>query len=302
LLSLQYDVLQAYKELRKFKPDIVTGMGVYDAFTSFLLRARCIEFEDSEPNANKMSYSIQFKLYLPFVDAIITPESFRDDLGKKQIRVNSFKELAYLHPNCYRPDESIKGLLGLKGYEKYVLLRFNAFDAVHDFGIKGFSDNDKIRLVRELEKYAKIFISSEVGIPDEIKDHVMKIPKSRIHDAIYYAWLLVTDTQTMTTEAAILGTPAIRCNHFVGPNDMGNFIDLEKKYGLIFNYREADRSINKAVELIQQPRLKEDWKIKTNKLLSDKIDINTFMVWFIENCSESEKVVKNDKEFQNQFI
>jgi len=300
LLSLPYDVLQAYKELRKFKPDIVTGMGVYDAFTAFLLRAKCIEFEDSEPNANKISYSIQFKLYLPFVDAIITPESFRDDLGKKQIRINSFKELAYLHPNYYRPDESIKGLLGLKGNEEYVLLRFNAFDAMHDLGIAGFKDSDKVRLVRELEKYAKIFISSEAGVPDEIKDCVMKIPKSRIHDGIYYAKLLVADTGTMVTEAACLGTPAIMLHSSV--KKFGNFVELENKYELIFGYDQgSNEAIERAVELIKKQNLNDEWKAKRERLLKDKIDITAFMVWFIEDWPESARIIRDNPDYQEIF-
>jgi predicted glycosyltransferase len=45
----------------------------------------------------------------------------------------------------------------------------------------------------------------------------------------------------MTTEAAVLGTPAIRCNSFVGKRDMGNFIELEKKYGLIFNFDSVEK-------------------------------------------------------------
>jgi len=168
IISLPLEILKAYKIMRNFRPDLVSGFGVYDAFTSALLGSKCVEFTDSEPRVNRLFYAIQFKLYMPFVDAIITPESFRDNLGKKQIRVNSFKELAYLHPYYFKPDEGIKGLLGLRDCEDYVLLRFNAFDAVHDFGIGGFSNNDKIRLVCELEKYTKVFISSESGVPDEI--------------------------------------------------------------------------------------------------------------------------------------
>jgi uncharacterized protein len=285
VLLLPYDVINAYRILRKFKPDIVVGMGVYDAFASHLLGAKCIEFEDTEPTINKTSYSIQFKLYLPFVDAVITPKSFKDDLGEKQIRVNSFKELAYLHPNYYKPDESIKELLGLNENEEYVLLRFNAFDAVHDFGIGGFSDADKIRLVKEMEKYARIFVSTESRVPDEIKNRVMRIPKSRIHDAIYYAKMIVADTGTMITEAACLGTPAIMLHSEV--KKFGNFEELEDKYKLIFGYnQESNQAIEKAIELIQKPNLEKEWKSKKKQLLSDKIDMTQYMVDFIEKKSQ----------------
>lgn len=301
IISLPGDILKAYEHLREFKPDILVGFGVYDAFVSFMLNRPCVYFEDSEPRVNTLSYAIQVKASALLVDTIITPEYFSDELGKKQIRVKSFKEMAYLHPDYFKPDENIFNLLGLHNKEDFIILRFNAFDAVHDFSIKGFSDEDKIRLVKELEKYASVFISSEAGIPDELNRYVVKIPKSRIHDAIYYAKLLVTDTQTMATEGAILGTPTIRCNTFVGDNDMGNFIEFEQRYNLIFNYNDPDKAIIKAVELIQKQNLKEEWKIKKERLLKDKIDINTFMIWLLENYPESFEEIKANPDIQNKF-
>lgn len=299
MLLLPRDLLTACRKLRNFKPDIITGMGVYDAFTSAFLRTTCIEFEDSEPAVNKVSYSIQFKFYLPFVDAIITPSSFRQNLGKRHIRVNSYKELAYLHPNYYRPNEDIKTILGLESDEEYVLLRFNAFAAIHDIGIGGFSIEDRIQLVKELEKYAKVFISSEAKLPEKLEKYRLPVPKSRIHDVIYHAKLLVADTGTMTTEAAVLGTPAVACHKFMWK--MGNFIELEKKYGLIYNYRDPEMAIKKALELVMEDGLKEEWRKKREKLLKDKIDITAFMVWFIENYPESLEEFKRNPEIQYRF-
>ena len=52
-------------------------------------------------------------LTMPFTDVILTPKSFTTDLGEKQIRINSFKELAYLHPNWFRPNRDVLGLLNI---------------------------------------------------------------------------------------------------------------------------------------------------------------------------------------------
>jgi len=86
----------------------------------------------------------------------------------------------------------------------------------------------------------------------------------------------------MTTEAAILGTPVIRCNSFVGDNDTGNMVELEEKYQLIFNYSDPSQAIAKAAELIKQPDLKQQWQEKRQALLADKIDVLKFMVETIE--------------------
>ena len=106
----------------------------------------------------------------------------------------------------------------------------------------------------------------------------------------------------MTTEASILGTPAIRCNSFVGKNDMGNFNEIEKKYGLIFNYDDPDKAIDKAVELVQKPNLEEEWKKKREKLLKEKIDVTSFMVWFFENYPASFWKLKKNSELQQKFV
>jgi hypothetical protein len=240
-------------------------------------------------------------MFMPFVDSIVTTKTFTDNLGKKHIKVDSYKEMSYLHPRYFKPDENIFNLLNIEKNEKFVIIRFNAFDAVHDAGIGGFSLEEKRRLIYELQKYARVFISAETKVPKDVEKYLLNVPKQKIHDCFYFAQMLVTDTQTMTTEAAILGTPVIRCNSFVGTNDMGNFIELEHKYKLIFNYRNPDSAIEKALTLIQDPNIKSEWNTKKQKLLSDKIDITAFMVWYIENYPGSFKEIKDNSEIWYRF-
>jgi len=293
ITNLPFALFKAHRQHLRFKPDIITGFGIDSVFSSFLLRKPCIVFTDSEPRINS-SISIQFKLFMPFLEVIITPTSFLDDIGSKQVRINSYKEIAYLHPDYYKPNEDIFDLLKLRKNEDYVVVRFNSFDATHDIGVKGFRLQDKIVLVKMLSEYANVFVSFEGATPKEMERYKLKIPKSRIHDVLYYAKLLVTDTQTMATEAAVLGTPVIRSNSFVGTKDMGNFIELEKTYGLVFNIRDPKMAIRKAEELIQNPNLKREWRDKRERLLEDKCDITKFMVWFIENYPQSFKDIKGN--------
>jgi len=51
---------------------------------------------------------------------------------------------------------------------------------------------------------------------------------------------------------------------------MGNLIELEQKYGLIYSYNDQYSAMKKAIELIQKPNLKEEWKKKKEKMLKDK--------------------------------
>jgi predicted glycosyltransferase len=288
LFEIIVHVRNSLKVSKGFTPDIVIGFGVDAAITAALLRRPCLVFTDSEP------MPVQHLLTRGFASAIITPSCFNKDLGKKHLRIEGYKELAYLHLDYFRPDITIFDELKIARGEKYIILRFNIFDAVHDIGKHGFTVADQSNLVQELNKYAHVFISPEGPLAKELEGYRLSIPYERIHHALYYAQLLVTDTQTMTTEAAILGTPAVRCNSFVGPKDMGNFIELEQKYDLIYSYSDSEQAIQKAIELIQQPDLKEQWAKKRQKLLSDKIDVTQFMVDFIENYPESVKEYKEN--------
>jgi predicted glycosyltransferase len=269
-------VRKAHRLAKKFKPDVIVGTGIIEAYTSILFRKPCIVFTDTE------TASLEHVLYKPFVKAIYTPSCFRKDLGRKHVRYNGFKELAYLHPDYFQPDASIYNLLGINSDERYVVLRLNPLDAFHDIGIRGFSSEDKLRLVQALEPYARVFISSEARLEPGLERYAIGIPVHRIHDAEYYAQLLVTDAGTMLTEAAILGTPGIHCSGYVAKRCYGNFVELDEKYQLIFSYSDPNQAIAKAVELIKQPELKQQWQEKRQALLADKIDVLKFMVETIE--------------------
>jgi uncharacterized protein len=284
------------KICKRFNPDVLISLASpYSAQVSKIMGRQSITFTDSEPTG------LMLALTMPFTDVIITPSGFTKNLGNKQIRISGYKELAYLHPNWFKPKSDILDVLNVSKDELYVVLRFSAFDASHDIGIKGFSLENKKKLAKELSKYAKVFISSEITLPNELEKYRIEIPQHRMHDAIYYASMLVGDTQTSTTEAACLGTPAIRCNSFVGQNDMSNFTELEKNYELIFNYNDPEKAIEKSIELIQYRDLKVRWRNKTEKLINDKIDVTAFFTWFIENYPNSLKTMKEDPDYQERF-
>lgn len=279
---------------KKFNPDIYVSLASpYSAQVSKLLGHHSITFTDSEPTG------LTLALTMSFTDVIITPNGFMRDLGEKQIRINGYKELAYLHPNWFKPKSDILEVLGLAKNEQFVILRFGAFDASHDIGIKGFSLEDKRRLARELGRYAKIFISSEAKLPLDLEKYCIDIPQDRMHDALNYASILVSDAGTMTTESAVLGTPAI-ISH---PRSlkMSNFIELENNYQMIFNILGIDNVIKKSLDLITQPQLKQKWQKKREKFLRDKIDVTRFMTWFIEDYPKSLKAMKEDPAYQERF-
>lgn len=261
----------------RFKPDVFLNfLHPYPSQVAALLRKPSVVFSDSE------HATLHHQLTLPFATKIFTPSCYRIDLGKKHVRFNSYMELAYLHPKYFQPDPIILDFLGVKPGEIFAIVRFVSWAAVHDFGHKGMSIANKIKAVKEISKYAKVFVSSEKQLPEELEQYQIKIPLNKIHDALYYCSLLFGESGTMTSEAAVLGTPAV----FLNNSGLGYTDEEEKRYGLVFNYTESlehqEASIKKAIEILQIPSLKSEFQKRRENLLKDKIDTTQFIIEQVE--------------------
>ncbi|WP_456365951.1 DUF354 domain-containing protein [Thermococcus sp.] len=262
-----------YRISREFRPDIlVGGVGnVYVAHVGRLIDRPSIVFDDTE------HAKIEHLLMDPFVTLIVTPSCYLKDLGEKQIRYNGYHELAYLHPKYFKPDPSVLESLGLSKGDTFFLLRFVSWTAGHDIGQKGIGN--RIRFVKEIEKYGIVLISSEGRLNRELEKYRVKIPPEKIHDLLYYATLYVGEGATMASEAAVLGTPAVYVSSLA--RTMGNFIELEEKYGLVFSYNSESKALEKALDIIETYSDRE-WKEKRKRLIKDKIDVTKFIVDLIE--------------------
>jgi len=254
----------------KFKPDLFISHGsIYAAHVSFLLRKPHVCLEDT----GNME---QVRLYLPFSKYIITSTAFQKDLGKKQIRHNSFHELAYLHPKYFTPDPNIYKELGLSSKEKFCLVRFIGWNASHDIDVKGLNDENKIEIVNRLSKYCKVFVSSEGEVPKEISKYLLKTKPERIHHVLSYASLLIGESGTMTSECAILGTPAIQISGL--PKGSIGVLAEQEEYGLVTIYEYFSKEVlDKAVEFIVDEK-----KMKIinnrNRMISEKTDLTLFLI------------------------
>ena len=279
LLEHDYKVLKA---ALKFKPDFLLGTSPSITHVSRLVKGKSIVFCEDDAD-----YMFPF-VYLsyPFADSIVTPAVLRDKKTKKYLTYKGYHELAYLHPNRFTPDPSILNELGVKKGEDFFVLRLVAFKAHHDMGQVGLSKESQIKLVNTLSKHGKVFITNEGEIPQELQGYQIPIAPHRIHHALYYAQMLVSDGQTMTVEAAVLGTPAIRLNTFVG---MCSIIEeLEHSYQLTFGFTpdQENAMFTKIDSLLAMKDLKQEWAKRRDKMLKDKIDLTGWMVNLVENYQE----------------
>ena len=206
------------------------------------------------------------------------------DLGKfnfKKISYNSLHELAYLHPSRFTPDSKVLESYNLVN-QKYFILRLVSLTASHDVGKTGLSNQLVQKLINLLETKGKVLITSERELPQQFEKYRIKISPEEIGHIMYYAEIFIGDSQTMTTEAAVLGVPSLRCNSFVGI--IRSMAELENKYGLTCGYlpENFEQLIVKVEELLRVSNLKEVMEQKRKVMLQDKIDFSTFMINYFE--------------------
>lgn len=295
--QIKYD-LRLRKIVKKNKIDLAIGTSITIAHVSKICKVKSIVFDDDDDEVQPL----MVKLGHPFADYIVSPSALFNHRKKRDtIFYAGYHELAYLHPKKFKPDSAVLNEAGLKKGEKYFVVRFNAFKAHHDIGIKGISLANKQKLISLLLNFGKIFITSERELEPEFEEYRITIQPHKIHSFIYYSTMFLGDSQTMTSEAAILGVPALKCNSFAGELSVPN--EIENKYGLCYSYKpvDFDRMLMKAEELLKHNDLKKEWLVKKENMLEDNIDVTAFLLWLIEGYPNSIKELQNNPDLQNQF-
>ncbi|MFC1717202.1 DUF354 domain-containing protein [Candidatus Poribacteria bacterium] len=263
-----------YKVAKCFKPDLlISESGLFVAQVGKMIGRPSLVFADTEHA--KLANAITF----PFADVICTPICYKSSLGEKHIKYRGYKELAYLHPHYFEPDESVLEELCLSKDERFIILRFVSWEASHDFGQYGF--NDIFELVEELSKHGRVLITSEKALPHGLQEYAVEISPEKIHHLLDYATVYIGEGGTMASEAAVLGIPSI----FVSSLTLGYLEELEHRYGLVYSFSSQDKALGKALSLLSSKDIKEKWQAKRRKMLNEKIDVTQFMLDVIEVMS-----------------
>ena len=255
-------------------------------------RIPTIVFTDDDLSVTK-----QFALVLAPAKHILSPEI--TDLGRfngKKIGFPGYKELAYLHPNVFQADKSYLKFLEFPE-QPFFILRLVYLRSYHDVGKNGLSDILVEGLISLLEKKGRVFISTERPLAAKFEKYRLNIDPKYIAHSLAYAKIFIGDSQTMTSEAAVLGTPSIRCNDFVGKiSVMEEKVD---KYMLSFNFPPSkfNEMKLKIEELLSVDDNKSLFHKRRDKMLSEKIDLSAFMIWLLENyhCIDFSKPIDYER-------
>lgn len=291
ILGLMIYNLKLLKYSIKIKPDIYLGAGSLSAsHVAFLMGKPFIQLEDT-------GNWEQIWIYLPFTKLVLTPDVLKETMKKKQIRYNGYQEICYLHPNYFIPDKKIFQYLGLEPGTPYCVIRFIPWDATHDIGNKGLTMDEKREILTLISKRMKLFISSEAPIPEEFEKDRIKIPPDKMHDALAFAHLFVGEGATMASEAGLLGTPSLYIN-----SSPRCYTEDQESFGTVYNFRDGSGVKEKIEEILNTPDYKEVWRGKRFKLIESKIDVTAMLVWFVENFPESQRIAREDPDWQEPFM
>lgn len=265
--------------VRANKIDLGLSSGISLCHVSRLTRLKSIVFDDDddavEPLVTRFGH--------PSATAVFTPNCIKRST-KQAVYYSGTHELAYLHPNRFKPDPKVLEKAGIKSGERYFIMRFVAMKGHHDMGEQGLTQEQKLELIRRLEPHGRVIITSERTQGQEFEPYRIPVPPEEIHSLMAYSSMFVGDSQTMTSEAAVLGIPALKCNSFAGRLSVPNM--LERKYGLCYAY--PVEQFNNMLQQIEQllacnpNELKNEWQEKRRKLLNEMVDPTSFFVDYIE--------------------
>jgi predicted glycosyltransferase len=295
--QISYD-FQVLKIIRQRRINIGVGSSIVLPHVSAVTHMHSIVLDDDDDEVEPL-----FRYFAhPFATTLLSPDVLRNKRSRKStLFYPGYHELAYLHPSVFTPDEDVLGSAGIKPGERYFILRFNAFRAHHDQGAHGLTREQKLRLVERLKPEGRIFITAERDIGSEFEEYRLKVSPEKIHSLISYATILIGDSQTMSSEAAVLGTPSLRMNSFAGR--ISYLEEEEQKYGLTYAFKpyEFDRLLTRLDELLSFPNLKQEWQHRRSGMLADKINVTAFLVWFVENYPGSIKTMEKESWNFSQF-
>lgn len=281
--------------VRKHKIEIGIGSSITVAHISKISSMQSVVLDDDDDEVEPLFV----KYAHPFADILLSPDVLKGKRKKKDtIYYPGYHELAYLHPDNFNPDETVLSELGIDKNTRFFIMRFNVFKAHHDVGIKGLNLDQKMQLIKLLEPHGKIFITTERDIEPELQKYQMKVSPEKAHSLLNYATMFLGDSQTMTSEAAVLGVPSVRCNSFAGR--IAYLEEEEHRYDLTYGFlpENFDQLLAKVKEMIANKDLKSVWLSKKDIMLKDKIDVTKFLVWFVENYPKSKKMIMENDNFE----
>jgi predicted glycosyltransferase len=216
---------RALRTVRRFRPDVILTRSPAGVHSGRVTRTPVMYDTDDGHVAGFLYY-----IAGPLANIIASPTATEKSYGKQHRRYQGYKELFYLHPSRFTPDPEIRGELGLDAGMPFHVLRLTAFTASHDVSEAGMSRVQIDRVIEMLSATGTVLISSEKELPADLADRRIRSAPERFHHVLAAAELVVGDSQSVCSEAGVIGTPSLRFNTWAGRHPYQ--VELEERWGL----------------------------------------------------------------------
>lgn len=299
LMRMKSSENEIIEYVKLVKPEIVIGTGTFSYITA-KLKIPTIFLGEDDANLNLPIFLGALMCY-PAFSEILSPKVCNNFIWeKKSIKYESYHELAYLHPNHFKPEKSIVEKY-FSSTKPYFIIRFAKLNAYHDVGARGISTSLAKEIIVRMKRYGDVYITSERELETDFEEYRIKIDPLDMHHVMAFAQLYVGDSQTMAMEAGVLGVPYIR--YTVLKDKIGVFNELDYKYKLGYSVKSNEESEMLSVldSLLNQTNKKSIYDERKERMLKEKIDYAQFLTWFIENYPESAKIMRSNPDYQYRF-
>jgi predicted glycosyltransferase len=258
-IQLKYEA-KLFRQVRTFEPDVLAAIGgVAVAHVSSLTGAKSVVFTDTE------HATLSNRLAFPFADTLCAPTAYLEELSRETVRYQGLHELAYLHPNRFKPNPDPLVQAGIDTDEKLVTVRLSAWQAMHDIGERGITE--LMSIIEQIETVgATPILTIEGSVPEELEVYTVSLDPVDMHQLLYFSDLYVGEGATMAAESAVLGTPGI----YTTSLEMGYLAELSDSYGLIRQTDDLDTIIEYVADFLKFDE--SELERRREELLSDKID------------------------------
>lgn len=278
-------IVRLYGAMRPFQPDILIGSDASLPIVARLLHTKSIitiedDYSVIKPLA-RIAYPLTHVILAPFVCQVGRWE-------RKKVGYNGYMKLSALHPSRFSIDRHF--VASKVGNEPYCLIRLSALNAYHDKGINGLSLELVHRVISVCTRFGvKVWVNAELSLYPSLLSYQLHIHPAHLHQMLAGATLLISDSQSMSVEAAVLGVPSIRFSDFVGRISV--LEELEHKYQLTkgISTHSPELLLQQLEDWLSTDALHELFQRRKDRMVIDKIDVAWFIAWFVEDygCNHS---------------
>jgi predicted glycosyltransferase len=222
-----------------------------------------------------------FWLYRHFSTRVVLPSHIPAN-GINIFKYSGFKELAYLHPNYFKPQRESLKRYGLENCDFVFIREVSSGSADYRHLVMG----QLSRICPHLKALGfKIVLSlEEKSLRKQFEKDciILEEPVEDIFSLLHFATLTISSGDTMARESCLLGTPAI----YTGGREMAINKELERK-GCFFKV-QGDSQVLEAIRKI----IENDIKKQTTEAIAHAIQY--------EWEDTTEVIVRNLLEVGNQ--